>query len=139
MLNQYPLWKNLLLIVIVLLGLLYAAPNLYGDDPAVQVSPPTGVKTDAALVDRVTTILTTAALKTKSIVLDKQNMLVRFYDTDTELKAKTVLQTALGDDYTVAVNIAPATPQWLTAINAAPMKLGLDLRGGVHFFFPGRF
>lgn len=133
MLNKYPLWKNLLLIAVILLGLLYAAPNLYGDDPSVQISPPTGIKINAVLIKQVTDTLNAQGFKVKAIEQQDQNLLIRFYDTDTELKAKDVLKAALGDDYTVAVNIAPATPKWLTAIGAEPMKLGLDLRGGVHF------
>jgi preprotein translocase subunit SecD len=136
MLNKYPLWKNLLLIAMVILGLLYALPNIYGDDPSVQISPPTGTKIDNNLINRVTAVLQTANLRSKSIESDNQNLLlVRFYDTDTELKAKDDIKAALGDDYTVAINIAPATPKWLEAIGAHPMKLGLDLRGGVHFAF----
>lgn len=133
MLNKYPLWKNILLIVIVLIGLLYAAPNLYGEDPAVQISPPSGTRVSVALVDQVETLLKSEGLKYKAVDLGERNVLVRFYDTDTEFKAKDVIKAALGDDYTVAVNIAPATPKWLSALGAAPMKLGLDLRGGVHF------
>lgn len=133
MLNKYPLWKNLLLIAILILALIYALPNVYGEDPAVQISPPSGTKVDVAMVDRVAGILKAAALTDKNIEQTEQGILIRFYDTDTELKARDVIKAALGDDYTVAINIAPSTPHWLTAIGAHPMKLGLDLRGGVHF------
>ncbi len=133
MLNKYPLWKNLLLIAIVLIGFLYASPNLFGDDPAVQISPPSGTKVDTALVTQVTTILKTQNIATKAMDVTDQNLLVRFFDTDSELKADTVIKAALSDDYTVAINIAPATPKWLSMLGAEPMKLGLDLRGGVHF------
>jgi preprotein translocase subunit SecD len=136
MLNKYPLWKNLLLIAMILLGLLYALPNIYGDDPSVQISPPAGTKVDNNLMSQVSTVLQTNNLRSKSIEISNQNqLLVRFYDADTELKAKDDIKAALGDDYTVAINIAPATPKWLEAIGAHPMKLGLDLRGGVHFAF----
>lgn len=133
MLNKYPLWKNLLLIAMVMIALIYASPNLFGDDPAVQISPPSGTKVDSDLVNQLTHLLQTQHLSFKNIESDNQNVLIRFFDTDTELKAKDIIKTALSDDYTVAVNIAPATPHWLSAIGAAPMRLGLDLRGGVHF------
>lgn len=133
MLNKYPLWKNLLLVLILVVGMLYALPMVFGDDPAVQISPPSAVTINAKLLAQVQDTLQTAKLKFKSIRQEQANILIRFYDTDTELKARDALKTALGDDYTVAVNIAPATPQWLEAIGAQPMKLGLDLRGGVHF------
>src|SRR6185312_8970337 len=133
MLNKYPLWKNLLLLAILLIAVIYAAPNLYGDDPAVQISPPTDTPVDAALISKVTTALKTAGLTYKAIEQDPREILIRFQDTDTELKAKDVLKAILSDDYTIAVNIAPATPAWLTALGAKPMKLGLDLRGGIHF------
>jgi len=133
MLNKYPVWKNILLVGILLLAVVYAAPNFYGDDPAVQISPPTGVKIDAALQDKVQKVLQADNLPPKALQSDGQELLIRFKDTDTQLKAKDVLKTLLGDDFTVAINLAPATPPWLMSLSAAPMKLGLDLRGGVYF------
>ncbi len=133
MLNKYPLWKNLLLVCILLIGFIYALPNVFGDDPAVQVSPPSGTVINSVMVDKVEGALKTAGLNAKAVQQNGAELLVRFNDTDTQLKAKDAIKTALGDDYTVAINLAPATPAWLTALGAHPMKLGLDLRGGVHF------
>lgn len=133
MLNKYPLWKNLLIVFILLLGFIYAAPNLFGDDPAVQISPPTTTKVDTGLIDKVNDALKKSGLNPLSAQQDNQNILIRFKDTDTQLKARDLLAQTLGEDYTVAVNLAPATPKWLVAAGALPMKLGLDLRGGVHF------
>jgi preprotein translocase subunit SecD len=133
MMNKYPLWKNIFLAIILVLGFIYAAPMLYGEDPAVQVTLNSGVRPAADLVNKITAALHNANLANKSIQQENQTVLIRFTDTDTELKARDVLQAMLGDDYTVAVNIAPATPNWLVALGAQPMKLGLDLRGGVHF------
>ena len=131
--NRYPLWKNILLCVIVLLGMIYASPNLYGEDASVQISGKHGALVDSAILTEVENVLTQQKLIYKSASLDKQNILVRFNDTDTQLKASDYIKATLGDDYTVALSLAPATPAWLTAIGATPMKLGLDLRGGVHF------
>lgn len=133
MLNKYPLWKNLLLVVILLFGFIYAAPNLFGEDPAIQISAPTSAKADSSLINKISETLKTTALNPLSIQQDNQNLLIRFKDTDTQLKARDLLAKTLGDDYTVAVNLAPATPKWLLAVSALPMKLGLDLRGGIHF------
>ncbi len=133
MMNQYPLWKNIFLVVILLLGLIYAAPMLYGEDPAVQVTPNSGVKPVADLPAKISAALTAANLPARSIQQENQTILARFTNTDVQLKARDILQALLGDDYTVAVNIAPATPEWLESLGAHPMKLGLDLRGGVHF------
>ncbi len=133
MLNKYPLWKNLLLIVLICLGFIYAAPNIFGEDPAVQVSGVPGVEISDQLLSQIDNTLQTNHLNYKSAVIDKRNILVRFNDTDTQLKASDILKASLGDNYTVALNLAPATPSWLIALGAQPMKLGLDLRGGVHF------
>lgn len=133
MLNQYPLWKNLLLIILIILGLIYAAPNLFGEDPAVQISGAAGVTLSEPALDQITATLNSNHLIYKSATLQKRNILVRFNDTDTQLKASSILKNALGDNYIVALNLAPATPPWLMFFGAQPMKLGLDLRGGVHF------
>jgi len=131
--NKYPLWKNLLLVFILLLGFIYAAPNLYGEDPAVQITPNSGVTAAPDLTNKVSVVLSNANVTPKAVQADNKNVLIRFNNTDEQLKARDLIKTALGDDYTVAVNIAPATPHWLSALGAEPMKLGLDLRGGVHF------
>ncbi|HWQ94139.1 MAG TPA: protein translocase subunit SecD, partial [Gammaproteobacteria bacterium] len=123
----------LLVLVLVVAGALYSVPNLYGEDPALQVSPTRTTKVDNAILARVEDLLKQDALSYKSIVLDTHGLLVRFADTETQLKAKDKVKTALGNDYVVALNLAPSTPGWLTAIKALPMYLGLDLRGGVHF------
>lgn len=132
--NRYPLWKYLLIVCVVLLGGLYALPNLFGESPAVQVSPlRSGVKADANLLARVETALQSAQVTPDVLSLDAASVKVRFADTDSQLKAKDVLQKQLGDDYVVALNLLSRSPEWLTGINALPMYLGLDLRGGVHF------
>jgi len=132
--NQYPLWKYLLIFAVLVLGLLYTLPNFYGESPAVQVSPlHASHKADSALMKRVEDVLKAANLSPDAITLDATSVKARFKDTDSQLKAKDILQTQLGGDYVVALNLLPRSPQWLTAINALPMYLGLDLRGGVHF------
>ena len=134
MLNRYPLWKNLLIILVLVLGVIYAAPNLYPDDYAIQVSGSRNIyKTDDVLLARIEKKLKREQITFKSGELTKKGGLIRFSDGDTQLKAKQAISELLGDDYIVALNLAPTTPQWLTDIGAGPMKLGLDLRGGVHF------
>ncbi len=132
--NRYPLWKNLLVLVALVLGLIYALPNLYGEAPAVQVLPlRSNLKADAALLARVEDVLKAAQLNPEAMSLDATSVKARFNDTDTQLKAKDLLHAQLGDDYMVALNLLARSPQWLTSLNALPMYLGLDLRGGVHF------
>lgn len=134
MLNKFPLWKNIMLVVVIIFGIIYALPNLYGDDPAIQISGNSSkAKVDAALIAKVKTTLEKDNLPYKNIQKQKNDLLIRFNSTDTQFKARSDLKQVLGEDYTVAVNLAPATPKWLLAINATPMKLGLDLRGGIHF------
>ena len=132
--NHYPLWKNLLIAVVIVLGLVYALPNLYGEAPAVQVLPlRANLKADHALLARVEQALKDAQLAPEALTLDNTSIKARFTDTDSQLKAKDVLHTQLGEDYVVALNLLSRSPQWLTSFNALPMYLGLDLRGGVHF------
>ena len=132
--NRYPLWKYLLILAVLLAGLIYTLPNFYGESPAVQVSPlRTSLKADAALLERVEGILKTASLNPEVAALDGNSVKARFADTDSQLKAKDILATQLGDDYMVALNLLSRSPQWLTGLSALPMYLGLDLRGGVHF------
>ncbi|MDH5216335.1 MAG: protein translocase subunit SecD [Gammaproteobacteria bacterium] len=133
MLNQYPLWKYLLLIAAIIAGGLYALPNLYGEDPAIQVSGERTIVIDADTMTRVETTLKSNDITAKSIVLEDKRILARFSDTDTQLKAQEIVREALGTGHVVALNLAPATPEWLVSLNALPMYLGLDLRGGVHF------
>ena len=132
--NQYPLWKYLLILFALLAGLVYTLPNYFGEAPAVQVQPKHGsVNADSALMQRVQDVLKAANFNPDAVTLDATGIKVRFADDDTQLKAKDVLQKELGDDYVVALNLLPRSPQWLTAMHALPMYLGLDLRGGVHF------
>ena len=132
--NRYPIWKYLLLIVVLTLSILYALPNLYGEDPALQVSS-SGRDTEVNLATqkKVEALVTAAKLKYDSIALSDGHLLLRFPDTDTQLAAMDAVREGLGRGYVVALNLAPRTPDWLLALNAMPMYLGLDLRGGVHF------
>ncbi len=132
MLNQYPLWKYLLVLAVVLGAALYALPNLYGEDPAVQITAG-GLSLEEPVVDTVERTLSTQGLEYKAFERRSDQLLIRFPDTDTQLKAADRIDATLDDRYTVALNLAPATPDWLRAINGKPMYLGLDLRGGVHF------
>ena len=132
--NQYPLWKYLLILAVLVAGIIYTLPNFYGESPAVQVSPMhTGLKADNALLGRVGSILKAANLSPELTELDGNSVKARFADTDSQMKAKDLLIAQLGEDYVVALNLLPRSPQWLAALNALPMYLGLDLRGGVHF------
>ncbi|MGF6190138.1 protein translocase subunit SecD [Serratia sp. 2723] len=133
MLNRYPLWKYLMLIVVILVGLLYALPNIYGEDPAVQITGVRGVAASETTLDQVRTALEKDNIASKSIALENGAILARFKDPDVQLRAREALMAELGDKYVIALNLAPATPAWLAMLNAEPMKLGLDLRGGVHF------
>ncbi len=132
MLNQYPLWKYILLIVVLLFSSLYALPNLYGEDPAVQISHRTKalVEEDKRAVEQALSEKQISIISTEA---EQGRLLVRFNDTETQLIAAEALKQALGKQYLIALNLAPATPDWLRALNAGPMYLGLDLRGGVHF------
>ena len=132
--NHYPLWKYLLIFGMLVLGLVFSLPNFYGESPAVQVMPlRTHLKADAALLKRVEDALASAQITAEVLALDATSIKARFSDIDTQGKAKDILQAKLGADYVVALNLQPRSPQWLVKINALPMYLGLDLRGGVHF------
>lgn len=129
--NHYPLWKNLLLIALVVIAFIYALPNLYGDEPAIQISGTENNKVTVATLQKVTSALASDKIATHGIKEEDKSILIRFRDTDTQLKAKDLLKNVLGDSYTIALNLAPTTPAWLRALGATPMKLGLDLRGGI--------
>ena len=137
--NRYSLWKYVVLVTAVLLGSLYTLPNFFGEAPAVQVSPArASIKLDLATQAKVELALKAASLMPTMISLDANSLKLRFENTDEQLKAKDVAQRALNQDannpdYVVALNLIPRTPTWLASLNAAPMYLGLDLRGGVHF------
>ncbi len=133
MLNRYPLWKYLMVMLTIAVAALYALPNIYGEDPAIQITGARGASVDMSTLDAVTDALNKAQLSQKSIALENGSILVRFNDTDTQISARDIISEALGKDKIVALNLAPSTPYWLESIGAAPMKLGLDLRGGVHF------
>jgi preprotein translocase subunit SecD len=133
MLSSFPRWKYALLAAIVVLGLIYALPNMYGEDPAVQVIGLQGAPVNPALEDRVKDLLSSNNLSYKSVTLDNQQLLVRFLTTSVQIASRDLLNNQLGSNYSVALNLAPATPQWLSWFGANPMKLGLDLRGGVRF------
>ena len=135
MVNQYPAWKYLLLAIIVVFGVIYATPNLYGEDPAVQISHRVNLVNESEL-SHVRDILVAEGIKFRSIEQNVTNFLVRFDDEDEQLRASSQIREALqmlDSRYSVAINLAPATPDWLAGLNALPMYLGLDLRGGVHF------
>ena len=132
--NHYPLWKNLLIVGMLALGLVYTLPNFYGESPAVQIMPlHAQMKVDAVLLKRVEDALKSAQINPEILSMDANSIKARFADIDTQGKAKDILQTLLGQDYEVALNLQPRSPQWLVKMNALPMYLGLDLRGGVHF------
>jgi preprotein translocase subunit SecD len=122
-----------MLIVVIIVGLLYALPNLYGEDPAVQITGARGSDASVATLDQVKNVLDQDKIQSKSIALENGQILARFKDTDVQLRAREALTSALGDKFVIALNLAPATPRWLSMMGAEPMKLGLDLRGGVHF------
>jgi preprotein translocase subunit SecD len=133
-LNRDPWWKNLLIALVILLGFTYAAPNLFPEYPAVQISgADAGIALNNDTITRINQALDAAQVPHQSIEILNRSLLIRFASTDVQLKAKETLQQALGNNYLVALNLAPSIPTWLKAINALPMKLGLDLRGGVHF------
>ncbi len=133
MINQYPVWKYLLIIALFVIGAIYALPNLYGDDPALQISANRMAEVDTSTRDRVLKFLEEKQIPIRSYEFRPGQLLVRFADTETQLQAYEPLRQELGDNYTAALNLAPATPDWLRRFNAKPMYLGLDLRGGVHF------
>lgn len=134
MLNRFPLWKSVLVVVTLLVATLYALPNLYPDDFAVQVSGSSqDFKVDDRTLARVTSALDKEQIDHKALEAVNGAGLIRFDNGDDQLRGREVVGRTLGENYTVALNLAPTTPEWLTDIGAGPMKLGLDLRGGVHF------
>ncbi|RKZ69896.1 MAG: protein translocase subunit SecD [Gammaproteobacteria bacterium] len=132
MLNQYPLWKYILLVVVIFFASIYALPNLYGEDPAVQISHRSKSLSEEDKLAAEQS-LSEKQIAFKSSEIEQGRILVRFNDTETQLVAAEALKQALGKQYLIALNLAPATPDWLRALDADPMYLGLDLRGGVHF------
>lgn len=136
MLNKYPLWKYLLIAAVLIVSLIYSAPNLYPDDPAIQISGASSAQTIAqADLDRISKALTEAGIEVKASSVGEHGRsgLIRLSNLGDQLPAKDVVRRALGDNYVVALNLAQTTPEWLRKVGASPMKLGLDLSGGVHF------
>ncbi|CAM3048223.1 MULTISPECIES: protein translocase subunit SecD [Pseudomonas] len=136
MLNKYPLWKYVLILAVLAIGFIYSAPNLYPDDPAIQITgASTSLQVNQADLERASKALTDAGIQVKAATLaaDAKGGLLRLTKAEDQLPAKDVVRKAMGDDYVVALNLAQTTPKWLRSIGAHPMKLGLDLSGGVHF------
>ncbi|MDH2917666.1 MAG: protein translocase subunit SecD [Sideroxydans sp.] len=132
--NRYPVWKYVLIFAVLLAGLIYTLPNFFGESPAVQISPlRSNVKADLALLARAESALQAANLMPELLSLEGNSVKARYANTDLQLKAKDLLHAQLGEDYVVALNLVPRSPQWLASLHALPMYLGLDLRGGVHF------
>ena len=131
--NHFPLWKNLMVLIVFIIGIIYALPNLFGNDPSVQLASSATTKLKQKQADGIKAELDKAGLSIKEFEFKNNKVLVRFNNTDDQLKASDLLKEKMGNDVTVALNLAPATPTWLRALNANPMYLGLDLRGGVHF------
>jgi preprotein translocase subunit SecD len=134
MLNKYPLWKNLVIVFALVIGFIYALPNLFPDDYAVQITGArSGTEINESTLDRAVGALEAQGIDIKSAELDERNALIRLNTADDQIRARPVVQDALSRDYLVALNMAESTPDWLRSLGAGPMKLGLDLRGGVHF------
>ncbi|MFM1956421.1 MAG: SecYEG protein translocase auxillary subunit [Pseudomonadota bacterium] len=132
--NRYPLWKYLLVLFVLAIGLVYSMPNMFGESPAVQITTAkNSAKLDPATLKKVEDALKQENITFDAIFMDPTGVKVRFADTDTQIKAKDALKNNLGKDYVVALNLISRSPAWLTNIAARPMYLGLDLRGGVHF------
>jgi preprotein translocase subunit SecD len=132
--NRYPLWKYILVLTVLLLGLVYSMPNIFGESPAVQITTAKATtKLDPALLGKVEGALNQENIKIDAIFMDSTGVKVRFADADTQIKAKDILKNNLGKDYVIALNLISRSPSWLSNIHARPMYLGLDLRGGVHF------
>jgi len=132
--NRYPVWKYFVIVFALIIGFVYTVPNFFGESPAVQVSSARATAPiDTALLTGIEASLKAANVTIEAAYLDQTGVKVRFRDTDTQLRAKDLLQRELGDNYVVALNLLSNSPRWMAAINALPMYLGLDLRGGVHF------
>ena len=133
MLNQNSIWRYLIVFLVMSVSMLYALPNIYPSDPSLQISAIRGAEVSPETVTQVSDAFAKQNIQVKSVELAKGQILARFLSTEDQLKAREIADTLLGDKFVSALNLAPATPAWLDSIGAAPMKLGLDLRGGVHF------
>jgi preprotein translocase subunit SecD len=136
MLNKFPLWKYLLILAVLAIGFLYSLPNLYPDDPAIQISGnSSAMRVEQADLDRASRALEAAGISVKAAALSNQGRagLLRLNSSEDQLPAKDLVRKALSDEFVVALNLAQTTPDWLRNLGGSPMKLGLDLSGGVHF------
>ncbi len=132
--NKFPLWKNIIIVLVICFGFVYAMPNLYPPDPAVQLSGQSGgMLIDNAVLKIAQHSLNEAGIGHFGGVSDGRSALLRVTDSSDQLRAKDIIQASMGDDFIVALNLAPTTPRWLSGLGGKPMKLGLDLSGGVHF------
>ncbi len=132
--NRYPLWKYIVIAVVLIISTIYTLPNFFGETPAVQISSSRqSIPVDVALMGNVETALKSKGITPDGLFLDGASLKVRFHDTETQMKARDLIQQTLGEGYIIALNLLPASPSWLTSLKAYPMFLGLDLRGGVHF------
>lgn len=131
--NRYSGWKNALILLVLLVSCLYALPNLFGEDPSIQITGERNAPVSAEAVDAIKRVLQESELPPRAIEVQDGRVLVRYLDSETQLLARQKLAETLGGNYVLALNLAPRTPAWLLAIGARPMNLGLDLRGGVHF------
>ncbi|AEG02293.1 protein translocase subunit SecD [Methylomonas methanica] len=131
--NHFPLWKNILVLTVLVFALIYSLPNLFGNDPAVQLASSNSTPLQQAQADEVAALLKNAGYNVKAFDFKDGKILARFNNTDEQMKAADFLRNKMANQATVALNLAPATPGWLNALGAEPMYLGLDLRGGVHF------
>jgi len=134
MLNKYPLWKNLVILIALVIGFIYALPNLFPDDYAIQITGArSSTEVNAQVLDSAVKALEAQGIEVKGSTLEDRDALIRLSRAEDQLQARPAVQSVLGSDYLVALNMAPSTPGWLKSLGAGPMKLGLDLRGGVHF------
>ena len=133
--NRYPLWKNVLVIVVMALGVLVALPNLFGEEPALEISLERGAKLGDPDIEEIKRLLKPAGIAYTTAAASNGHLLLRFATVEDQLKAGEQVKTTLGKGYLTALMMAPRTPRWLAALGLKPMSLGLDLRGGVHFLF----
>src|SRR3990167_669207 len=133
--NQYSLWRYILILFLIIFGAIFAAPNLYGTDPAIQIQPKNGQAVSADTVFQIEKTLAAQNIPDLAVTQQPTGLLIRFKSSEDQLKALSYIQAELNEGYSVAINLAPKTPHWLRALGAEPMKLGLDLRGGIHFLF----
>ena len=136
--NQYPLWKNLLIVITLIASIFYALPNLYGEDPALQISSSRSAPLDEAAQTRVQEALKRTGIPFGATEKVANGVLIRFNDTGSQLKAKDLMSEALGNGYVVALNLAPKTPGWLTALGAADLSVTIDDSGALPYTLMAR-